>query len=244
MAKVRGQAKVKAEPVYPVEEYGRNEGTVGRKRIVFVGASYLFVHKVLRDMLLVGGFEECELVVHDIDPAPLKTVGDLLEKIARQKKTKVKVLRTMDRKEALKGADAVILSINTGGNEADFRAVEVCAKYGIPVGVGDTLGPPALARNLRGLPVVVGIARDMEKLCPKAALLNFTNPMSCVTGVVGRMTGIACWGLCHSADSLYGYFAEVFGVKKRDVRLVQGGVNHQSCLRRSPMLQQPYSPQP
>jgi alpha-galactosidase len=214
----------------PAEEYERNQGSAGRKRIVFVGASYKFVHKVLRDMLLVGGFEDVELVVHDLDETPLRIVGDLLERIARQKKTNVRVLRTLDRGEALRGADAVILSITVGGEETDFRSFEVCAKYGIPVGVGDTLGPAALARNLRTLPVVVGIARDMERLCPSAVLLNFSNPMSCVTGVVPRTTGITCWGLCHSADELFRYFATVFGVKKSEIHLEVGGVNHQAFV--------------
>ncbi len=215
----------------PIEEYTRNEGSVGRKRIVFVGASYKFVHKVLRDMLLVGGFEDCELVVHDITERPLTVVADLLEKIARQKNTNIVVRRTLDREEALRGADAVILSITTGGREADFRSWEVCAKYGIPVGVGDTLGPAALARNLREIPVVVGIARDMERLCPEAALLNFTNPMSCITGAMARYTSLpAVWGLCHSADELFSYFARVFGVKKSQVEMEVGGVNHQSFV--------------
>jgi len=216
--------------VGPVEEYTRNKGSVGEKRIVFVGASYRFVHKVLRDMLLVGGFENVHLVVHDIDETPMNVVADLLERIARQKKTKIQVTRTLDRKEALKGADAVILSITTGGREADFRSFEVCAKYGIPVGVGDTLGPAALARNLRELPHVVAIAKDMEAICPDAVLLNFTNPLSCVTGVVNRTTSIPCWGLCHSGDELFAYFSRVFGVKKPQVSMEIGGVNHQSFV--------------
>jgi len=216
----------------PVEEYERNEGSAGKKRIVFVGASYKFVHKVLRDMLLVGGFEDVDLVVHDLDEEPLRIVGDLLERIARQKKTRIRVFRSLDRREALRGADAVILSITVGGQETDFRSFEVCAKYGIPVGVGDTLGPAALARNLRTLPVVVEIARDMERFCPNAVLLNFTNPMSCVTGVVPRTTGITCWGLCHSADELFRYFADVFKVKKSEVQMEVGGVNHQAFLTR------------
>lgn len=213
---------------YSVEEYTRNEGSVGNKRIVFVGASYLFVHKVLRDMLLVGGFEDCELVVHDIDEVPMNIVADLLEKIARQKNTNIKVHRTLDRREALQGADAVNLAITTGGREADQRSAEVCLKYGIYVGVGDTLGPTALARCLREIPEVVAIAKDMERICPDAVLLNFTNPMSCITGVVGRTTSITCWGLCHSADSINDYFAKVFQCKKSDLDITIAGVNHQS----------------
>ena len=59
----------------------------------------------------------------------------ILERIARQKNTKITVSRTLDRKEALKDADAVILSITIGGRETDFRSFEVCAKYGVPVGI-------------------------------------------------------------------------------------------------------------
>jgi len=216
--------------VGPVQEYEKNEGSAGKRRIAFVGASYKFVHKVVRDMLLVGGFDECELVLHDISEEPLKLVGDLLEKMIRQAGSKMTVVRTLDREEALKGAGAVILSITTGGREADFRSWEVCAKYGIPVGVGDTLGPPALARNLRSVPVVVQMAKDVERLAPEAVILNFTNPMSAITGVMARETGLPVWGLCHSADELFEYFAKVFGVKKSAVEMELAGVNHQSFV--------------
>ncbi|MBM4040680.1 MAG: hypothetical protein FJ290_19415 [Planctomycetes bacterium] len=218
--------------VGPVEEYRRNRGSVGRRKIVFVGASYKFVHRVFRDMLLVGGFNECEVVIHDLDPEPMKLVGDLVERMARQKRTKVAVTHTLDRAAALKDADAVLLSITTGGQESDFRSFEVCAKYGIPVGVGDTLGPAALARNLREIPVVVELAREMERLCPKAVLLNFTNPMSCITGAAARYSAIPTYGLCHSADALFQYFAEVFGCRKRQVEMELGGVNHQAFVTR------------
>ena len=216
----------------PVEEYRRNEGSVGRRKIAFVGASYKFVHRVVRDMLLVGGFNECEIAIHDIDGVPLTLVGDLVERMARQKRTKIAVTRTLDRRAALKDADAVLLSITTGGEEADFRAFECCARYGIPVAIGDTLGPAALVRNLREIPVVLEIVRDMERLCPKAALLNFTNPMSCITGAAARHSSIPAYGLCHSGDALFGYFAEIFGAKKKHVEMELGGVNHQSFATR------------
>jgi len=215
----------------PVEEYTRNEGSVGRKKIVFIGASYKFVHKVLRDMLLVGGFEECELVVHDIDETPMNIVADLLERIARQKNTNVQVSRTLDRREALRGADAVVLSITTGGLESEWRSYEVCFKYGVPVGIGDTMGPCALARNLREVPVVVEIARDMLDICPEAVMLNFTNPMSVITGAMARQ-GVTSWGLCHSADELFRYFSKVFNCRKDAVKMEVGGVNHQAFVTR------------
>jgi len=218
--------------VGPVEEYVPNEGSVGRRKITFLGASYKFVHRVFRDMLLVGGFDEVEVCLHDIRREPIRLVGDLLERMARQKETRVRITRTLDRREALRGTDAAILSITTGGRESDFRGYEVCARHGIPVAIGDTLGPPALARCLRTIPVAVEIVRDMERLCPDAVMLNFTNPMSAITGAMARYSGIPTWGLCHSADELSRYFATVFGCEKSDVQMDVGGVNHQAFVVR------------
>jgi alpha-galactosidase len=147
-----------------------------------------------------------------------------------QKKSRITLDGTLDLKEALKGADVAVLSITTGGSESDFRSVEVCAKYGIPVGIGDTLGPTAFARCLRSIPIVVDIVRKMENICPNALMLNFTNPMSAITGAMARYSSIPCWGLCHSADALFQYFADVFGVKKPQIGLEIGGVNHQSFV--------------
>ena len=216
----------------PPEKFTRNKGTVGRKQITFIGASYKFIHKVLRDMLLVGGFNDCHLVLHDLNPEPLRIVGDLLERMARQTGTKITVARTLSQDEALKGADVVMLAITTGGMESDFRSFEVCAKYGIPVGVGDTLGPTALSRNLRAIPVVVNLIKNMERICPDALMLNFTNPMSAITGAMARTSSIPCFGLCHSADSLFQYFADVFKCEKKDINMEIGGVNHQAFVTR------------
>jgi alpha-galactosidase len=215
---------------YEVVDYEKNKGSVGRERIVFIGASYKFIHKVLRDMLLVGGFDDCEIVLLDISPEPLKIVGDLLEKMIAQAGSQMTVTRTMDRKKALSGAAVALLSITVGGVEADVRSWEICHKYGIMVSVGDTLGPAALARNIRTLPVVLDIARDMEKYCPKALLLNFTNPMSCVTGIINRETSIRCMGLCHSAADLEIYFAKLYNEDPKKIEVSVGGVNHQSFV--------------
>lgn len=215
---------------YEYIPFEKNKGCAGRRRIVFIGASYKFCHKVVRDMLLVGGFDECEIVLLDIYKKPLVLVGDLIEKMIAQAGSSMKVKRTTDRAEALSGADICLLSITVGGVEADMRAAEVCGKYGVPVAVGDTLGPAALARNLRHLPVVLEIVRDMERICPEAVLINFTNPLSCVTGVVLRETAVRAYGLCHSVEDLATYFGRIYGCAGRDVEMASGGVNHMSFV--------------
>jgi len=229
MAKMK-MAMASDGKMYAVEEVVRNRGTVGRARIVFVGASYRFCHKVVRDMLIVGGFDECEIVLLDIAAEPLKLVGGLIEKMIRQAGSRMTVVRTMDRRAAFKGAKIVLLSITVGGLEADMRAAEVCAKHGIYVTIGDTMGPAALARNLRTLPVVLEVARDMDRYCPSAVMLNFTNPMSCITGTINRFSGVRTMGLCHSAEDLLVYFAKVYNCTTKDIKMKVGGVNHMSFV--------------
>jgi alpha-galactosidase len=92
------------------------------------------------------------------------------------------------------------------------------------------MGPAALARNLRTLPVVLEIARDMDRYCPKAVMLNFTNPMSAITGTINRYSGVRTMGLCHSAEDLLVYFAKLYKCAPHDIRMKVGGVNHMSFV--------------
>ena len=75
--------------------------------------------------------------------------------------------------------------------------LEIPERYGIRQSVGDTVGPGGISRALRNVPVLVGIARDMQEICPDAWLLNLTNPMTALCRAVTRETPIKTIGLCH-----------------------------------------------
>ena len=66
--------------------------------------------------------------------------------------------------------------------------LEIPERHGIKQSVGDTVGPGGIMRALRNIPVLVGIARDMEELCPDAWMLNITNPMTTLCRAVTRET--------------------------------------------------------
>ena len=126
------------------EEYTRNEGSVGKKRIVFIGASYKFVHKVLRDMLLVGGFQDCELVVHDIeDLAGLFSEGNRVSRVCDFRRT-ASVFRCLGRQPPLKRPPREReMSRGVFGGEARYaegiraaRRHEILGRY-IPLLYGD-----------------------------------------------------------------------------------------------------------
>ena len=186
------------------------------KIVIIGGGSYCWTPILFRDIVLTPGLEGAEIVLEDIHPGHLRDLHACCRAILSQlgKERLFKVEATLDANRALRGADFVILTITTGGYDAMEKDVEIPYRYGIFQPVGDTVGPGGLSRALRNIPVVVDVARRMERCCPHAWLLNITNPMSVLTRSVSRETGIRCVGLCHE---LYGTL--------RQLQVLLGGRN-------------------
>ena len=99
-------------------------------------------------------------------------------------------------------------------------------RHGIKQSVGDTVGPGGISRALRNIPVMVGIARDMEEVCPDAWLLNITNPMTTLCRAVTRETEIATVGLCHEVTMAQFTLSQLLDADFRAFDLTVTGVNH------------------
>ncbi len=195
-------------------------------KICFVGASYLFVHRVVKDLALAGNFDGSELVIYDIEREPAEVEAGVCRRISDELGAAFRIRAELDRAEAYKDADFVIICISVGGREASKSDIEICRRYGDDHVIGDTIGPAAIARNLRMYPVVVEIASGIEKYCPHAKVINFTNPMSVTTATLTRNTGAELVGLCHGTGELVSFIAAAYGVGESEVRLEVAGVNH------------------
>jgi alpha-galactosidase len=151
---------------------------------------------------------------------------ELVQRIAKLRGIGLRARSTTDRRAALDGADFVVVTISTGGFTSMRHDLEVPARHGIRQSVGDTVGPGGVSRALRNVPVLVGIARDMEELCPDAWMLNITNPMTALCRSVTRETSIHTDGLCHEVTITRHVLASLLGVDAGDVDLTVTGVNH------------------
>lgn len=190
------------------------------------GGSYQWTPELLADLLGTRSLHGMRLVLEDVDPEPLPRMAALAARLDEVLKSRVQVATTTDQKEALDGADFVVVTISTGGFESMAVDLDVPARYGVRQSVGDTVGPGGISRALRNIPVLVGIARDMEELCPDAWLLNITNPMTCLTRAVARETGVRVVGLCHEVGNWCLDLAIALGKPAESVRPVVEGVNH------------------
>lgn len=172
-------------------------------KIAFIGAgSWGFTRKLVRDVLTFPLLENSTIALMDVDGEKLDFAKRAVQRIVDLGKYPAKVEATMDRATALKDADYVVVTILAGGLDVWRNDIEIPKKYGVDINIGDTRGPSGIFRALRTIPVMLDIARDMEKYCPNATMLNYTNPMVMLCRAMQRETSIKLTGLCHSVSTL------------------------------------------
>jgi len=205
-------------------------------KITFIGAgSTVFAKNVLGDSMLTPAIHDAEIALYDINADRLEESFALLNIINANsnegKATIKKYLGLENRQEALRGADFVVDAIQVGGYEPstviDF---EIPEKFGLRQTIADTLGIGGIFRTLRTIPVLEGIARDMEKVCPKAWFLNYTNPMAMLAGYMQRYTNVKTVGLCHSVQVCARDLFKGLGMEVENYNHKIAGINHMAWL--------------
>ena len=196
-------------------------------KVVFIGAgSFKFTRKLVRDLLTFPALESAEIALVDINRERLNFARRACEKIIALGNYPATVTATTERRDMLKGADAVCITIFCGGTAVWQHDVLIPEKYGISINIGDTRGPSGIFRMLRTLPTMLEICRDMEDLCPGAILLNYTNPMAMLCHAMQQESGILSTGLCHSVQGTAAMLARWLRIPPARLDYVCAGINH------------------
>ncbi|MCK5805955.1 MAG: alpha-glucosidase/alpha-galactosidase [Lentisphaeria bacterium] len=204
-------------------------------KITFMGAgSTVFTKNVLGDCLQTPALAEATIALYDIDPRRLEDSRVMLDNLNANSGGKAIIeayCGVENRKDALRGADYVVNAIQVGGYEPstviDF---EIPTKYGLRQTIADTLGIGGIFRTLRTGPVMLDFARDMEEVCPAAWMLNYTNPMCMLTGIMLQGTAINMVGLCHSVQVCAPHLLRSLEIETEDLQCKIAGINHQGWL--------------
>lgn len=198
-------------------------------KIAFIGAGSIgFTRELVRDILTFPLLENAEFALMDIDPERLDFAKRSVEKIIALGKYPASVTATLERAAALRGADVVLTTILAGGTDVWRHDIEIPKKYGVDTNVGDTRGPSGIFRFLRTINPMMDIVRDMEKYCPNATLLNYTNPMAMLCGAIQRQSFIPTTGLCHSVQGTAQMLGWWIGASYDEIDFVCAGINHQA----------------
>jgi len=202
-------------------------------RITFIGAGSIgFTRTLVRDILTFPRLTDAELVLMDIDAERLEFAERSVKRIIELGNYPATVKTTLSRAEALQGADVVMVTILAGGVHVWRHDIEIPKQYGIDINVGDTRGPSGIFRALRTIPEMLSIAKDMEKYCPNAMMLNYTNPMAMLCRAMQRESNIAITGLCHSVQGTAEMLARWIGVPYEEIDYLCAGINHMAWYLR------------
>jgi alpha-galactosidase len=196
-------------------------------KIAFIGGgSHGFTTTLVRDLLTFPLLEGAEIALMDIDSERLKYAEKSCNKLVQMGNYPAKVTATLNRREALKGADAVLVTILNGSTDVWQHDILIPKKYGIDINVGDTRGPSGIFRALRTIPVMLDICKDIEELCPNAIMLNYTNPMAMLCHAMQRETSVKVTGLCHSVQGTAEMLAKWINVPYEEMNYTCAGINH------------------
>ena len=196
-------------------------------KIAMIGAgSLVFGKTLMADFLATPALAGSEYRLMALTRTRLDKMHAFVQRMIKDNKVEAKVVATTDRREALKGADYVVVMIQAGGVEEFRQDFEIPLKYGVDQCIGDTMGPGGVFRALRHIPALLEVARDMQELCPNAILFNYANPMAMCCWALGRVPGLQFVGLCHGVQTTMDLIASYVDVPKDDIDYLAAGINH------------------
>jgi alpha-galactosidase len=193
-------------------------------KIAMIGAgSHVFSRRLIADILSFPALEGAHIALMDLDAQRLATMEALANKMVRQSGTPARISATTDLGAALDGADYVTVSIRVSDSH---HHITIPDRYGINQAVGDTSGPGGVFYYLKNVQAMVDIARAMERHCPNALMLNYTNPMVMLSWTITDLTNIRYVGLCHSVQGTAQKLAEYIGAPFEEISYWAAGINH------------------
>ncbi len=200
------------------------------KKFAFIGAGSLqFTSSCMRDLLTFDSFKDCEICLMDTNEYNLERIYNHCLNIKKVMNCPdCTVTKTMVRSEALTGADGVLCTVFNGDIDVWRHEIEIPKKYGVDINIGDTRSVSGIFRALRNIPLMLEICADIEKYCPKAIFLNYTNPMSMLCCAMQKYSNVEVTGLCHSVQGTIKMLAEWLDIPKEEISYLCKGVNHQA----------------
>lgn len=203
------------------------------ERIVLIGAgSAMFGLGTLGDIFKEKALEGSTIILHDINPHSLERTYQEAQRFIEEHQLKFSVKAATDRKEAVRGANFCIISIEVGDRyvlwEQDWK---IPLQFGIPQVYGENGGPGGSFHAMRIIPPILEICEDIATLAPDALVINLSNPMIRIShAVLSQFPDLQYVGLCHEIASLVHHLPILLGIHANNLEIKAGGLNHFSIL--------------
>lgn len=197
-------------------------------KIVMIGVgSICFGAKSINDLIYYKEtLNGATISLVDIDQERLNLMAGIARTMNQEAGSPFTIEQSVERKEVLSGADFVITSPAIRREELWKQDWEVLRAAGCLQTYGENGGPGSLFLTLRNIPMMLDIAKDIERLAPGAMLINFTNPEARVCMALNRYSKVKTIGLCHQIYESYNTIHHVLGIAKEQIDVKAAGINH------------------
>lgn len=197
-------------------------------KVVIIGGGSSYTPEILEGLIQrQSTFPVGEIVLVDVEDGKEKveTIYQLGKRMIDEAKAAINLSWTLNRREALKGADFVSTQIRVGGLAARAQDERIPLKHGL---IGqETNGAGGIMKAFRTIPVLMDIAKDVQELCPDAWMINFTNPAGMVTeALLNHSPHKKVIGVCNIPFNMRHSTAELLQVPSEDVLIRFIGLNH------------------
>ena len=200
-------------------------------KIVHIGAGSGFVLSIARELLSNPIFDNADFVLADPAEERLKAAYDVVTAELAKKPNHIKVSCFTKNSDALPGADYVITSCEPNRYENWYYDLMIPEQFGCYQVKGENGGPGGIIHGARNICLYKEVLESMEKHCPDAWLMNFSNPMSILcTYFKNYFPKIKALGFCHQVHGSFGLIAEELGWEPGELEVVTAGVNHMNWL--------------
>jgi len=199
-------------------------------KIAVIGAASSYTPELFSNLIDFRGQLDVEQVtLMDPNLEKVTLIAEVSRRLLEGSDMRIQIVTTQERKEAIAGADFIILQIRVGGLAARIRDERLPMEFGL-VG-NETTGAGGFACALRTIPVAVDIGRDIEQISPQAWLMNLSNPAGIVTEAILKHTRVHTIGFCNIPINTQYDLGKVLHVPPSRIRLDSIGLNHLIWVR-------------
>ena len=202
---------------------------MSNQKIVLIGAGSLqfgigSVGSIIHSDVLKGS----KIYLHDINKKNLDLATRACQTAVEKNNLDYSIESTINREEALKNATFVINAIEIQPRFGLLRwDFEFPIMHGIKQITGENGGPGGLFHSLRVIPPILDICEDIQKICPQAYLINYSNPMSRIClAIMRKFPNQKFVGLCHEIKIAEDMLPKLLDTPLSNIEIRAGGLNH------------------
>ncbi len=201
-----------------------------KMKIALIGAgSASFALGALQDIVLSSRLKsqvELEIALMDIKEEHVNRTYAYAAEMFASFAHPARLWQTTNLEEALQAADFAIVAIEVDRYFYWSQDFHIPRRYGSKQIYGENGGPGSMFHTLRNLGPMLEIARTMERVCPDAWFINYTNPEAKLVEAISKLTFIKIVGLCHGLDMGIDQLCEFLEMKPEEIGVEGGGLNH------------------